>query len=135
MIMSRASKTSPIDYGTQVGKAKVAMRLKGLRKTYPGATQPAVQDLSLDLYDGEIVTLLGQAAAARPPHCAWPRVSRCLTTAIFFWRHRRCSEFASIVPAADKRNVGMVFQSYAIWPHVTVATAWASDWSAKALNE
>jgi iron(III) transport system ATP-binding protein len=35
----------------------------------------------------------------------------------------------------DKRNVGMVFQSYAIWPHMTVATAWESDWSAKAVND
>ena len=35
-----------------------AMRLKGLSKTYPGNKTPAVDNLSLDVYDGEIVTLL-----------------------------------------------------------------------------
>jgi hypothetical protein len=35
MIMSRASENSPIDYGTQVGKAKVAMRLKACAKRIP----------------------------------------------------------------------------------------------------
>ncbi len=41
------------------GKAKVAMRLEGRWKTYPGGAQPAVKDLSLDVHDGEVVTLLG----------------------------------------------------------------------------
>jgi hypothetical protein len=39
--------------------AKSAVRLNGLWKTYPGGTNPAVKDLSLDVYDGEILTLLG----------------------------------------------------------------------------
>src|SRR5687767_5113158 len=46
-------------------RVKVAMRLQGLRKTYPGGTQPAVQDLSLDVYDGEIVTLLGPSGCGK----------------------------------------------------------------------
>jgi len=29
------------------------MRIEGLWKTYPGSSQPAVQDVSLDVYDGE----------------------------------------------------------------------------------
>jgi hypothetical protein len=44
--------------------AKIAVRLKGLWKTYPGNVTPAVQDLSLDIYDGEILTLLGPRQAA-----------------------------------------------------------------------
>ena len=53
---------SPRDAGARketAGSAKVAMRLAGLWKTYPGNAQPAVKDLSLDVYDGEIVTMLG----------------------------------------------------------------------------
>ena len=46
-------------------KAKVAMHLDGLSKTYPGNAQPAVKDLSLDVYDGEIVTLLGPSGCGK----------------------------------------------------------------------
>ena len=41
------------------------MRLDGLWKTYPGNAQPAVKDLSLDVYDGEIVTLLGPSGCGK----------------------------------------------------------------------
>jgi hypothetical protein len=33
---------------------QLAVRIERLSKTYPGGTQPAVKDLSLDVYDGEI---------------------------------------------------------------------------------
>jgi len=46
-------------------KAKIAMRLEGLWKTYPGNSQPAVKDLSLDVCDGEIVTLLGPSGCGK----------------------------------------------------------------------
>ena len=46
-------------------KLKLAMRLQGLWKTYPGNAQPAVKDLSLDVYDGEIVTLLGPSGCGK----------------------------------------------------------------------
>jgi ABC-type bacteriocin/lantibiotic exporter with double-glycine peptidase domain len=36
----------------------VAVRLEGVSKTYGGSEQPAVDDLSLEIRDGEFVTLL-----------------------------------------------------------------------------
>src|SRR5918995_2623255 len=47
------------------GNTKIAMRLEGLWKTYPGSTQPAVKNLSLDIYDGEILTLLGPSGCGK----------------------------------------------------------------------
>jgi ABC-type Fe3+/spermidine/putrescine transport system ATPase subunit len=103
-------------------KAKVAMRLKGLRKTYAGAAQPAVQDLSLDVHDGEIVTLLGPSGCGKTTTL---RMAAGLEVPdagdIFFGDTSVVLSSRRLCLPPDKRNVGMVFQSYAIWPHMTVA--------------
>jgi ABC-type Fe3+/spermidine/putrescine transport system ATPase subunit len=98
------------------------MRLEGLCKTYSGSTQPAVKDLSLDVYDGEIVTLLG------PSGCGKTTTLRMVAGLeipdlgdIFFGDTAVVMTSRRLCLPPDKRNVGMVFQSYAIWPHMTVA--------------
>jgi ABC-type Fe3+/spermidine/putrescine transport system ATPase subunit len=108
--------------GTDVAsKASVAVRLEGLWKTYPGNLQPAVKDLSLDVYDGEIVTLLG------PSGCGKTTTLRMVAGLevpdqgdIFFGERPVVMTSGRLFLPPDKRNVGMVFQSYAIWPHMTV---------------
>ena len=108
--------------GSGTVKAKLAMRLEGVWKTYPGAAQPAVQNLSLDLYDGEIVTLLG------PSGCGKTTTLRIVAGLevpdqgdIFFGERAVVVSARRLCLPPDKRDVGMVFQSYAIWPHMTVA--------------
>jgi iron(III) transport system ATP-binding protein len=102
--------------------AKLAVRLQHLWKTYPGNTNPAVQDLSLDIYDGEIMTLLG------PSGCGKTTTLRMVAGLekpdagdIFFGDQAVVMTSRGLCLSPDKRNVGMVFQSYAIWPHMTVA--------------
>ena len=97
------------------------MKLDGLWKTYPGNTQPAVKDLSLEVYDGEIVTLLG------PSGCGKTTTLRMVAGLeipdagdIFFGERAVVISSRRIRLPPDRRNVGMVFQSYAIWPHMTV---------------
>jgi iron(III) transport system ATP-binding protein len=101
--------------------ADPAMRLAGLWKTYPGSAQPAVQDLSLDVCNGEIVTLLG------PSGCGKTTTLRMVAGLevpdqgeIFFADHPVVMTSRRLFVPPDKRKVGMVFQSYAIWPHMTV---------------
>jgi ABC-type Fe3+/spermidine/putrescine transport system ATPase subunit len=103
-------------------KAKIAMRLEGLWKTYPGNSQPAVKDLSLDVCDGEIVTLLGPSGCGKTTTL---RMAAGLEVPdfgdIFFGDTAVVMSSRRLSLAPNKRNVGMVFQSYAIWPHMTVA--------------
>jgi ABC-type Fe3+/spermidine/putrescine transport system ATPase subunit len=102
--------------------AKVAVRLAGLWKTYPGGADPAVKDLSLDVLDGEILTLLGPSGCGKTTTL---RMVAGLETPdagdIFFGDQAVVMTSRQLSLPPNKRNVGMVFQSYAIWPHMTVA--------------
>ena len=98
-----------------------AVKLEGLSKTYPGNAQKAVDNLSLEIADGEVFTLLG------PSGCGKSTTLRMVAgleepdegsihfgdKAVVLTRER-----LSLPP--EKRDIGMVFQSYAIWPHMTV---------------
>ncbi len=107
---------------TNGGNPKVAVSLRGLWKTYPGGANPAVQDLSIDIMDGEILTLLGPSGCGKTTTL---RMVAGLETPdagdIYFGEQSVVMTSKRMFLSPDKRNVGMVFQSYAIWPHMTVA--------------
>src|SRR5690242_4208606 len=121
--MSRAALNSPASTTSEiVAKNKTAVSLRGLWKTYPGNAKPAVQDLSIDVHDGEILTLLG------PSGCGKTTTLRMVAGLeipdagdIFFGDQAVVVTSRRFSLPPNKRNVGMVFQSYAIWPHMTVA--------------
>jgi iron(III) transport system ATP-binding protein len=100
---------------------KIAMRLEGLWKTYGRATQPAVRDLSLEVYDGEIVTLLGPSGCGKSTTLRMVAGLEAADRGSIYFGNRPVvitSKRFALPP--EKRDVGMVFQSYAIWPHMTV---------------
>ncbi len=105
-----------------VAKSKIAVSLRGLWKTYPGGANPAVKDLSIDVLDGEILTLLGPSGCGKTTTL---RMVAGLETPdagdIFFGDQAVVMTSRRLNLPPNKRNVGMVFQSYAIWPHMTVA--------------
>jgi len=89
--------------------------LEGITKRYPGGVE-AVSDVSLVVNDGEFVTLVG------PSGCGKTTTLR--TIAGF---EQPTNGFVGInenrvntVPP-DKRDIGMVFQDFALFPHKTVA--------------
>ena len=110
------------DSTVSAAPAKVAVRLAGLWKTYPGGASPAVKDLSLDVLHGEILTLLGPSGCGKTTTL---RMVAGLETPdagdIFFGEQAVVMSSRQMSLPPNKRNVGMVFQSYAIWPHMTVA--------------
>lgn len=81
----------------------------------------AVKNLSLDIADGESIVMLGQSG------CGKTSTMRCIAgledpsggSIAIGGRTVFDAESRTRVPA-NKRNVGLVFQSYAVWPHLTV---------------
>ena len=98
-----------------------AVRLEGLAKTYEGSDVPAVDHLSLDIHDGEVVTLLGPSGCGKTTTL---RIVAGLEIAdagsVHFGTKTVVDTKRRICLTPEKRGIGMVFQSYAIWPHMTV---------------
>ena len=97
--------------------------IEGLNKHFAGRPPTtAIDDLDLEIEEGEFLVLLG------PSGCGKTTTLRCLAGLETPERRRhlasvgaRSSTSASHVDLPpDKRNIGMVFQSYALWPHMTV---------------
>ncbi len=100
----------------------VAIRVVGLSKTYAGTNRAAVEDLSLEIEAGSLFTLLG------PSGCGKTTTMRCIAgleepNAGEIWVNDQLvfSSSQRVNIPSHKRQIGMVFQSYAIWPHLTVA--------------
>ena len=113
-----ALESNPSTDATQTKRPMV--RLAGVSKTFPGGNQ-AVRDINLDMQEGEIFTLLG------PSGCGKTTTLRLIAGleepdhgAIYFRDEAMVDTEQGTFVRANKRSVGMVFQSYAIWPHMTV---------------
>ncbi|HWI62813.1 MAG TPA: ATP-binding cassette domain-containing protein, partial [Symbiobacteriaceae bacterium] len=105
-----------------------AVRLEKVAKRFEDVT--AVAGVSLDLEPGELFTLLG------PSGCGKTTLLRLLAGlelpdagAIFFGNNRVDQE------PSYRRNIGMVFQNYAIFPHMSVADNVAYGLRARKLPE
>ncbi|MBF6180806.1 ABC transporter ATP-binding protein [Nocardia otitidiscaviarum] len=81
----------------------------------------AVRDLDLTIPDGESVVLLGQSGCGKTStmRCIAGLESPTAGTITIGDRTVFDGRTGKVVPI-HKRNVGMVFQSYAVWPHRTV---------------
>jgi iron(III) transport system ATP-binding protein len=97
-----------------------SVRLDRLRKRFGAAL--AVDDVSVEFRDGEMTSVLG------PSGCGKTTTLNLIAgfldpdggTIAFGDRLIADAEHAISVPP-NKRNLGMVFQSYALWPHLSVA--------------
>jgi iron(III) transport system ATP-binding protein len=98
-----------------------AIAIRAIEKRYPGAASPAVNNVTLDIRPGELFFLLG------PSGCGKTTLLRMIAGfidptggRILFRRDNGAEIDVSTLPP-NRRNTGMVFQSYALWPHMSVA--------------
>ena len=91
----------------------VEIRIKNAVKKYGDNT--IIGDLSLDVREGEFFTLLGPSGCGKTTLLRMIAGFNSIEGGDFYFNDKRIND---IDPA--KRNIGMVFQNYAIFPHLSV---------------
>ena len=98
------------------------VRIEGLTKRFAGKPPTVANDhVNLEIEEGEFLVLLG------PSGCGKTTTLRCLAGLetpdegrITFGDREVFNSSGKLNVSPDKRNIGMVFQSYALWPHMSV---------------
>jgi putative spermidine/putrescine transport system ATP-binding protein len=92
------------------------LELSNVRKVFPNATSAAVEDFNLSVAGGEFVSFLG------PSGCGKTTTLRMVAGFEFPTAGRIEMDGKDITGVRpNQRNIGMVFQSYALFPNMTVA--------------
>jgi iron(III) transport system ATP-binding protein len=93
--------------------------IRGVNKTFGGTR--ALKDISIDIKSGKFITLLG------PSGCGKTTLLRIVaglempdSGEIYFGDRCVFSKEKRINIKPQERNLGMVFQDFALWPHMTV---------------
>ncbi len=91
----------------------VGIKIDHAVKIYKGFT--AIHDLSLDIKPGEFFTLLGPSGCGKTTLLRMIAGFNSIEGGKFYFGDRLINDLDP-----SKRNIGMVFQNYAIFPHLTV---------------
>ncbi len=89
---------------------------KGAQRWYPGADAPAVPGLDLEIGDGEFMVLVGPSGCGKSTTLRMLAGLEPVDEGAVFIDDRDVSG----VPPKD-RDIAMVFQNYALYPHMSVA--------------
>ncbi|WP_315277377.1 sn-glycerol-3-phosphate ABC transporter ATP-binding protein UgpC [Kocuria carniphila] len=82
---------------------------------YPGADRPSVSDLSLDIADGEFLVLVGPSGCGKSTTLRMLAGLEEVTGGAIHIGDNEVTDTAS-----RDRDIAMVFQNYALYPHMTV---------------
>lgn len=101
--------------GDQTANSDVLVKFQNVQKSYDGESL-VVKDLNLDVYRGEFLTMLGPSGSGK---------TTCLMMLAGFEPATNGEIYLDGQPinnvAPHKRGIGMVFQNYALFPHMSVA--------------
>ena len=90
------------------------IRIEHARKVYNEKTV-VIDDLNLTIENGELFTLLGPSGCGKTTLLRMIAGFNSIEGGDFFFGETRINDMEP-----SKRNIGMVFQNYAIFPHLTV---------------
>lgn len=92
-----------------------SVEFRGVSKIYPGSKVAAVDNVSINVEQGKLVTLLG------PSGCGKTTTLRMIAGLEFVTSGKIIIGGLDVTSLpATERDVSMVFQSYALFPHMTV---------------
>ena len=91
------------------------VRLEGVRKIYQDGGHVAVHGVDLDVADGEFVVLVGPSGCGKSTTLRMIAGLESITAGKLYIGDRLVND----VPPKD-RDIAMVFQNYALYPHMTV---------------
>ena len=111
--MKAVDHTGVAEVGASIAKPSIALALKGAVKKYQ--SQTVLHDLSLDIHEGEFLTLLGPSGCGKTT----------LLNLIAGFAEADAGEiYIDGSPVTTQpphlREIGIVFQSYALFPHMNV---------------
>ena len=98
------------------GSGGVALSLRNLVKEYSKTTKPAVRDVNLDIAPGEFMTFLGPSGSGKTTTLNMIAGFVSVTAGEILLAGQDVARMP-----AHKRDIGMVFQHYALFPHMTAA--------------
>lgn len=91
------------------------VKFAGVQKTYDGSTL-VVHDLNLEIQSGEFLSLLGPSGSGKTTTLMMLAGFESPTSGEIFLKGKSITK-----TPPHKRNFGMVFQNYALFPHMTIA--------------
>ena len=95
------------------------VRIEHIFKRFGGVT--AVNDFDLVVEDGEFVSILGPSGCGKTTTLRMVAgFERATEGEIYIGEQCVSSSVKNKFVPPEKRDIGMVFQSYAVWPHMTV---------------
>ena len=97
-----------------IGMAKVTFR--DATRVYPGSERPAVDKLNLEIGDGEFMVLVGPSGCGKSTSLRMLAGLEEVNAGSIHIGDRDVTD----LPPKD-RDIAMVFQNYALYPHMTVA--------------
>ena len=92
------------------------VKLENVSKRYPGSQELAVDAVNLEIADGEFLVLLGPSGCGKSTALRMIAGLESITRGTLYIDGQAMNH----IPAKD-RDIAMVFQSYALYPHMNVA--------------
>ena len=99
----------------EIENAKALVHFEHIEKSFDGETL-VIKDLNLEISQGEFLTMLGPSGSGK---------TTCLLMLAGFLTPTHGEIYLESKPIGNipphKRNIGMVFQNYALFPHMTIS--------------